>query len=53
MLQRDGYVDNLTTGNDVDDRDLFSVRASLAWEPTDRFRTLFIYEHFEEDDNRI
>ncbi|WP_233355762.1 TonB-dependent receptor [Henriciella litoralis] len=53
MLQRDGYVDNVTTGNDVDDRDLYSIRASLAFEPTDRLRTFLSYEHFEEDDNRI
>ncbi|MEL6860013.1 MAG: TonB-dependent receptor [Pseudomonadota bacterium] len=52
-LTRDGYVENLTTGNDVDDRDLFSVRASLAFEPTDRLRGLFIVEHFEEDDSRL
>lgn len=52
-LSRDGYVENLTSGNDVDDRDLFSVRASLAFEPTDRFRTLFVLEHFEEDDSRL
>ncbi|RIJ16247.1 TonB-dependent receptor [Henriciella mobilis] len=53
LLQRDGFVDNVTTGNDIDDRDLYSIRASFAWEPTDRLRTLFIYEHFEEDDSRI
>ncbi|WP_233352988.1 TonB-dependent receptor [Henriciella mobilis] len=53
MLQRDGYVDNVTTGNDVDDRDLYSIRASFAWEPTDRLRTFLSYEHFEEDDSRI
>lgn len=53
LLQRDGFVDNITTGNDIDDRDLYSIRASFAWEPTDRLRTLFIYEHFEEEDNRI
>lgn len=52
-LTRDGYVENLTTGNDIDDRDLFSVRASLAFEPTDRLRGLFIVEHFEEDDSRL
>lgn len=52
-LSRDGYVDNLTTGNDVDDRNLYSIRASFAWEPTDRLRTFLSYEHFEEDDNRI
>ncbi|MEQ9316589.1 MAG: TonB-dependent receptor [Henriciella sp.] len=53
LLQRDGYVENVTTGNDVDDRDLYSIRASFAWEPTDRLRTFLSYEHFEEDDNRI
>ncbi|MCI4644962.1 MAG: TonB-dependent receptor [Hyphomonadaceae bacterium] len=52
-LSRDGFVDNLTTGNDVDDRDLYSIRGSFAWEPTDRFRMLLMYEHFEEEDNRI
>lgn len=53
MLQRDGYVDNLTTGNDIDDRDLYSIRASLAFEPTDRFRGLLSVEHFKEEDNRV
>ncbi|MEM9739510.1 MAG: TonB-dependent receptor [Pseudomonadota bacterium] len=52
-LTRDGFVDNLTTGNDIDDRDLFSIRGSLAWEPTERLRTLFMVEHFEEDDSRL
>ena len=52
-LSRDGYVDNVTTGNDVDDRELFSVRGSLAWEPTDRLRTLLMVEHFEEDSSRL
>ena len=52
-LSRDGYVTNLTTGNDVDSRDLYAVRASFAFEPTDRFRTLFIAEHFNEDDSRL
>ncbi|WP_034827700.1 TonB-dependent receptor [Hyphomonas pacifica] len=53
LLQRGGYVDNITTGNEIDDRDLFSVRATLAWEPTDRLRGWVSYEHFEEDDNRL
>ena len=52
-LSRDGYVENLTTGNDIDSRDLYSVRASLAYEPTDRFRGLLILEHFNEDDSRL
>ena len=52
-LSRDGYVDNLTTGNDIDDRELYSVRGSFAWEPTDRLRTLLMVEHFNEDDSRL
>lgn len=52
-LSRDGYVTNLTTGNDVDSRDLYSLRASFAFEPTDRFRTLLTVEHFNEDDSRL
>lgn len=52
-LSRDGYVTNLTTGNDVDSRDLYALRASFAFEPTDRFRGLLIAEHFNEDDSRL
>lgn len=52
-LSRDGYVENLTTGNDIDSRDLYSIRASLAFEPTDRLRGLLMVEHFNEDDSRL
>jgi len=52
-LERDGYVDNITTGNDIDSRELYSLRASLAFEPTDRLRGLLTIEHFNEDDSRL
>ncbi|MEM9938320.1 MAG: TonB-dependent receptor [Pseudomonadota bacterium] len=52
-LTRDGYATNEATGNDVDDRDLYSVRATLAAEPTDRLRGWISVEHFEEDDTRL
>jgi outer membrane receptor protein involved in Fe transport len=52
MLQRDGYGTNLTTGNDVDDRDLWDVRATLAFNPSDTFRTSLMWDHFQEDDAR-
>ncbi len=52
-LQRDGFVDNLTTGNDIDDRELYGLRGSLAFEPTERFRGLLMVEHFNEDDSRL
>ena len=52
MLQRDGYGSNLTTGNSVDDRDLWDIRATLAFNPSDSFRTTLMWDHFEEDDAR-
>ncbi|KCZ45640.1 TonB-dependent receptor [Hyphomonas sp. CY54-11-8] len=53
LLQRDGYVKNVVTGNDIDDRDLSSIRATFAIEPTDNLRGWVSYEHFEEDDSRL
>lgn len=51
-LQREGYTENIATGNDIDSRDLWSSRVTLAFEPTDNFRTYVLYERFEEDDSR-
>ena len=53
VLQRDGYVNNSVTGNDVDDRDLSSYRATFAIEPFDNLRGWVSFEHFEEDDSRL
>ena len=55
---RDGYGTNLAAGEfnvspDLDNRDLWTGRVSIAWQPTDRFRADFIFERFEEDDNRL
>lgn len=51
-LTRDGYTENLATGNDIDDRDLWSGRATFAFAPTDWFEGWALYEKFEEDDSR-
>jgi outer membrane receptor protein involved in Fe transport len=53
MLQREGFGQNNVTGDDIDDRDIWSARATLAFNPTDNIRTWLLYEHFEEDDNRV
>ncbi|MGH1422521.1 MAG: TonB-dependent receptor [Hyphomonas sp.] len=50
---RDGYVNNTATGNDIDDRSLWGMRATLGFEPTETFRGWLSYEHFEEDDSRL
>jgi iron complex outermembrane recepter protein len=49
---REGFDYNTFTGRRINDRNLWSTRASLAWEPSDRFRANLIWQHFEEDDNR-
>ncbi len=51
--ERQGYGVNLTTGADVDGRDLWSSRVSVAYAPTERLRVDLVWEHFEEDDNRL
>lgn len=50
--KRDGFDYNTVTENRVNDRDLWSTRASVQWEPSDRFRASVIWQHFEENDNR-
>jgi outer membrane receptor protein involved in Fe transport len=51
-VKRDGFVENTFNGHKVDDRDLYSGRISVAFNPTEKLRTNFMWEHFKEDDNR-
>jgi iron complex outermembrane receptor protein len=51
--KRDGYTTNQITGNPIDGRDLWSTRVSLRLEPTETIRANLIWEHFEEDDDRL
>ena len=52
-LQRDGFVDNLYTGEDIDDRDMWSGRLSLTWTPSERTEISLMGSYFEEDDSRV
>ncbi len=51
--KRDGYTFNETTGDQTDGRDLWSTRATLGWKPTSDIQAYFIWEHFQEDDDRL
>jgi iron complex outermembrane recepter protein len=51
-VQREGYTDNLVTGNDVDDRDQWSIRGSLRFEINDNTTLDLIGYTFEEDSTR-
>lgn len=51
-LKRGGFGINTETGNEVNDRELWSTRATLRVEPVDGFEIIGLWAHFEEDDAR-
>jgi len=51
-LNRDGYTDNVYTGNDIDDRDLWSVRSTTSFLFGDRTEATLMLSYYEEDDSR-
>ena len=52
-LKRDGYEYNAELHDNIDGRDLYSYRASIGFTPSSTFRANFMWEHFQEDDNRF
>lgn len=52
LLNRNGFTDNVATGNAIDDRDLYSVRGSLRWYLSDNTTFDATVSYFKEDDNR-
>src|SRR6185437_5138794 len=51
--KRDGYTYNETNNSQTDGRDLWSTRVTLGWKPTSTIQTYLIWEHFNENDDRI
>jgi outer membrane receptor protein involved in Fe transport len=51
--KREGYDTNQITGNQIDGRDLWSTRLSLRFSPSDKIDANLIWEHFQEDDDRL
>jgi len=50
FTKRDGYVDNLTTGTDLNDKDRYSVRGQLLVEPTDAISVRMIGDYSKIDE---
>ncbi|PZR34294.1 TonB-dependent receptor [Caulobacter segnis] len=50
LNKRDGFFTNLTTGSDVNDRNRWSIRGDVLWEPTDKtsFRVIADYNKIKE-----
>ncbi|WP_052071758.1 TonB-dependent receptor [Sphingopyxis sp. MWB1] len=52
-LNRDGFTKNLYDGSRIDDRDMYAVRGSIRWEPSDDTTLDLMGYYFREDDNRL
>ena len=48
---RDGFTENLTLGQDLDDANSMSARIRVLYEPSDNFRANFTAQYFDEDRN--
>jgi len=51
--KRDGYSFNEITGKPIDGRDLWSSRVTVGWKPAEAIQTYFVWEHFQENDDRL
>ncbi|KTE32797.1 MULTISPECIES: TonB-dependent receptor [unclassified Sphingopyxis] len=52
-LNRDGYTKNLFDDSRIDDRDMYAIRGSIRWQPTDNTTLDLLGYYFREDDNRL
>ena len=51
--KRDGYTFDTTTDKSVDGRDLWSGRVSVLIHPIENLTATAVWEHFQEDDDRL
>jgi iron complex outermembrane receptor protein len=51
--KRDGYTFDSSLGTPVDGRDLWSGRATLGWKPVENLQVYAVWEHFQENDDRV
>ena len=52
-LRRSGFGENTYDGKDVDGRDLFSTRVTLAFKPNENLKADLMWQHFDENDSRL
>ena len=52
-MKRDGYTENVFDGSKLDGRDMYSVRGSLRWQPTESTTVDLMASYFREKDNRL
>ncbi|WP_082601849.1 TonB-dependent receptor [Phenylobacterium sp. Root700] len=50
VTRRDGYMTELRTGQDINNKDRWALRGQLLWEPGDDFRARLIVDYLEKDE---
>jgi outer membrane receptor protein involved in Fe transport len=51
-FERDGTIENIHTGNDIDGREQYGLRLSVDWDISDSTALEFTHDRSESDDNR-
>jgi iron complex outermembrane receptor protein len=51
--KRDGYTYDQSLDRQVDGRDLWSARVTLGWKPVENLQVYAVWEHFQENDDRM
>ncbi|HEY4123967.1 MAG TPA: TonB-dependent receptor, partial [Rhizomicrobium sp.] len=51
--KRDGYTFDTPLNTSVDGRDLWSTRVTIGWKPIQDLQIYAVWEHFQEDDDRV
>lgn len=51
--KRDGYTTNIFDGQKFDDRDMYAIRGSVRWQPSDTTTLDLMGYYFREKDNRL
>jgi outer membrane receptor protein involved in Fe transport len=52
-IQRDGYTENLFDGRDIDDRNIYALRGSVKWLPTESTTIDITTSYMRESDSRM
>ncbi|MGH6787473.1 MAG: TonB-dependent receptor [Novosphingobium sp.] len=52
-LKRDGYTKNTFNNTQIDGRDMYSIRGTLRFEPSENTRITLMASYFREDDDRL
>lgn len=52
VVDREGYTNNITTGNSIDGREQYSLRGSFRWEASDATTIDLMASIFDEDSSR-